>query len=212
MAEEDGKPNADRLREYRQSNRESLEQMLFSAAPIYDDLETLKLADGLSMFVTEAGAEQRPGREGARRQVAARSGRRTDPRIAIEGRGRAAGAGQGRQGGDRGLGRPDDPTGAARGRPRAEGPPHEGATSRRAVAAGLREDRQGPLRRVGHRGLPGRHVHAPPGLRRGERLRRIGPAPAALDDPRRGLRACGRTQQSRTVQPAPALARGQGPT
>ena len=57
MAEEDGKPNAERLREYRQSNRESLEQMLFSEAPIYDDLETLKLADGLSMFVTEAGAD-----------------------------------------------------------------------------------------------------------------------------------------------------------
>ncbi len=57
MAEEDGKPNADRLREYRKSNRESLEQMLFSEAPIYDDLETLKLADGLSMFVTEAGAD-----------------------------------------------------------------------------------------------------------------------------------------------------------
>ena len=57
MAEEDGKPNADRLREYRKSNRESLEQMLFSAAPIYDDLEMLKLADGLSMFITEAGAD-----------------------------------------------------------------------------------------------------------------------------------------------------------
>ncbi len=57
MAEEDGKPNAERLREYRQSNRESLEQMLFSEAPIYDDLETIKLADGLSMFVTEAGAD-----------------------------------------------------------------------------------------------------------------------------------------------------------
>jgi len=56
MAEEDGKPNAERLREYRKSNRESLEQTLFSQAPIYDDLETLKLADGLSMFVTEAGA------------------------------------------------------------------------------------------------------------------------------------------------------------
>lgn len=57
MAEEDGKPNGDRLREYRQTNRESLEQMLFSTAPIYDDLETLKLADGLSMFITEAGAD-----------------------------------------------------------------------------------------------------------------------------------------------------------
>ena len=57
MAEEDLKPNADRLREYRKSNRASLEQMLFSPAPIYNDLETLKLADGLSLFVTEAGAD-----------------------------------------------------------------------------------------------------------------------------------------------------------
>ena len=45
MAEEDGKPNAERLREYRQSNRESLEQRLFSEAPIYDDFEMIKLAD-----------------------------------------------------------------------------------------------------------------------------------------------------------------------
>ena len=57
MAEEDGKPNAQRLREYRKSNRESLEQMLFSPAPIYNDLETVKLADGLSLLVTEAGAD-----------------------------------------------------------------------------------------------------------------------------------------------------------
>jgi hypothetical protein len=56
MAQEDAKPNAERLREFRQSNRESLEQAVFSEAPIYDDLETLKLASGLSMFVTEAGA------------------------------------------------------------------------------------------------------------------------------------------------------------
>jgi hypothetical protein len=56
MAEEDAKPNAERLREYRQSNRESLEQTVFSEAPIYDDLETIKLADGLSLLVTEEGA------------------------------------------------------------------------------------------------------------------------------------------------------------
>ncbi len=56
MAEEDGKPNADRLREYRQSNRASLEQMVYSEAPIYDDLETIKLADSLTLFVTLEGA------------------------------------------------------------------------------------------------------------------------------------------------------------
>ncbi|HVT27836.1 MAG TPA: S46 family peptidase [Lacipirellulaceae bacterium] len=57
MADEDTKPNADRLREYRQSNRESLEQQLFSQAPIYNDLEAVKLGDSLSMFMEEAGAD-----------------------------------------------------------------------------------------------------------------------------------------------------------
>jgi len=57
LAEEDARPNAKRLREYRQSNRASLEQMLFSEAPIYDDFETVKLADSLGLFVTVAGAD-----------------------------------------------------------------------------------------------------------------------------------------------------------
>jgi hypothetical protein len=57
MSDEDKKDNADRLREYRQSNRESMEQQLFSEAPIYDDLETAKLADSLSMFMERAGAD-----------------------------------------------------------------------------------------------------------------------------------------------------------
>jgi hypothetical protein len=57
LAEESAKPNADRLREYRQSNLESLHLMLFSEAPIYDDLETIKLADSLSLFMEIAGAD-----------------------------------------------------------------------------------------------------------------------------------------------------------
>jgi hypothetical protein len=55
LAEETEKPNADRLREYRESNLESLKQQLFSEAPIYDDLETVKLADSLGMFMEVAG-------------------------------------------------------------------------------------------------------------------------------------------------------------
>ena len=55
MAEEDAKPNAERLREYRASNRDSLQQALFSDAPIYDDLETLKLADSLSLYAELVG-------------------------------------------------------------------------------------------------------------------------------------------------------------
>jgi hypothetical protein len=56
LAEETPMPNAERLREYRESNLESLKQVLFSEAPIYDDLETIKLADSLSMLVEQRGA------------------------------------------------------------------------------------------------------------------------------------------------------------
>jgi hypothetical protein len=55
MAEETEKPNADRLREYRESNLDSIKQELFSTAPIYDDLQTVLLADSLSMYVERKG-------------------------------------------------------------------------------------------------------------------------------------------------------------
>jgi hypothetical protein len=54
---EDAKPNAQRLPEYGDSSRPTLEQQLFSTAPIYDDLETLKLADSLSMLIEKMGAD-----------------------------------------------------------------------------------------------------------------------------------------------------------
>lgn len=55
LADESALPNAERLREYRESNLESLKFELFSEAPIYDDLETLTLADSLSMLVEIKG-------------------------------------------------------------------------------------------------------------------------------------------------------------
>ena len=114
LAEETAKPNAERLREYREANLESLEQELFSEAPIYDDLETVKLADSLGML-HRAGRRRRPaGAEGAGRQVAAGAGRRA---------GRAARSSrtssvrkklaEGGQGGDRRVERPDDRAGPA---------------------------------------------------------------------------------------------------
>jgi hypothetical protein len=57
MADEDAKPNADRLSEFGDASRESLEQELFSAAPIYADLETVELADSLGMLLEQLGAE-----------------------------------------------------------------------------------------------------------------------------------------------------------
>ena len=57
MAAEDKKPSAERLREFRASARESLEQDLFSSAPIYEDLERAKLADEIGRFIRHWGAE-----------------------------------------------------------------------------------------------------------------------------------------------------------
>ena len=57
MAAEDQKPSAERLREYRESARESLEQSLFSPAPIYPELELEQLADSLARFVELRGGD-----------------------------------------------------------------------------------------------------------------------------------------------------------
>lgn len=55
LADESQKPNADRLREYRESNLESLRQQLYSEAPIYNDLETIELADSLADWYEKEG-------------------------------------------------------------------------------------------------------------------------------------------------------------
>jgi hypothetical protein len=47
-AEERSKPNDERLPEFQDSNRETLELRLFSDAPIYDDVEELKLGSSLT--------------------------------------------------------------------------------------------------------------------------------------------------------------------
>jgi hypothetical protein len=57
LNEESAKPNAERLREFRESNLESLKFQLFSEAPIYNDLETTLLADSLTMFAEMRGFE-----------------------------------------------------------------------------------------------------------------------------------------------------------
>jgi hypothetical protein len=54
-AEERPKPNPERLREFGEAGRESLEFQLFSDKPIYDDLERLTLADSLTFLTTQLG-------------------------------------------------------------------------------------------------------------------------------------------------------------
>jgi len=54
--EEKAKPSGERLREFRDSNLESLEFQLFSREPIYDDFEQLKLANSLTWLVQQLGS------------------------------------------------------------------------------------------------------------------------------------------------------------
>ena len=54
-AHERPKPNGEKLREFRESARESLEFDLFSAKPIYEDFEQVQLASGLEYLVQHLG-------------------------------------------------------------------------------------------------------------------------------------------------------------
>src|SRR6266516_1702536 len=51
--EERAKPNGERIPEFRDSARESLELELFSTEPIYDDYEILRLTDSLTDFASQ---------------------------------------------------------------------------------------------------------------------------------------------------------------
>src|SRR5881394_808867 len=53
--DERAKPNGERLPQFRDSARESLELELFSTEPIYDDYEILLLTDSLTDFATQFG-------------------------------------------------------------------------------------------------------------------------------------------------------------
>jgi Peptidase S46 len=57
LVEEAPKPARERLPEYSDAGRESLEQQLYSEAPLYADLETHMLADALSMMLENRGAD-----------------------------------------------------------------------------------------------------------------------------------------------------------
>ena len=56
LAAENEKPNAERLPEYTDARRASLELALYSPAPIHDDFEKLKLSDSLGFMAELLGA------------------------------------------------------------------------------------------------------------------------------------------------------------
>jgi hypothetical protein len=56
-AVEKQKPNGERMREYRDSGLPSLEQQLFSTAPVYKSLETVRLTESLTELQENLGAD-----------------------------------------------------------------------------------------------------------------------------------------------------------
>jgi nicotinamide mononucleotide adenylyltransferase len=54
--DERAKPNGERIADFRDSAKDSLELMLFSTEPIYDDYEILRLTDSLTDFAEKFGA------------------------------------------------------------------------------------------------------------------------------------------------------------
>ena len=57
LADENQKPNAERLPEYTDARRGSLDLALYSPAPLHEDFEKLKMADSLGFMVELLGAE-----------------------------------------------------------------------------------------------------------------------------------------------------------
>jgi hypothetical protein len=55
--DERAKPNGERIPQFRDSARDSLELELFSSEPVYDDYEILRLTDSLTDFVSQFGAD-----------------------------------------------------------------------------------------------------------------------------------------------------------
>jgi len=55
--DERAKPNGERIPEFRDSGRDSLELELFSSEPIYDDYEILRLTGSLTDFASQFGAD-----------------------------------------------------------------------------------------------------------------------------------------------------------
>src|SRR6184192_3134479 len=55
--DERAKPNGERISQFRDSARDSLELELFSTEPIYDDYEILRLTNSLTDFVSQFGAD-----------------------------------------------------------------------------------------------------------------------------------------------------------
>jgi len=115
LADETAKPNADRLREYRESALDSLKQHLFSEAPIYNDFETIKLADSLSLLMEKKGGDHPLVLKDPCGEIPGGPGGGADPRDGVAGCCRAEKTDRRGPRSDRGKHGYADPTGGADG-------------------------------------------------------------------------------------------------
>ena len=211
LADESAVPNAQRLREYRESNLESLKFELFSEAPIYEDMETVTLADSLTMLVEMKGMDDPL----VQKILAGKSPREQAARLiegtklkSVELRKELAEAGP------EAIRKSEDSMiqlALLVDAPARDPPQDLRRADRRAHAPGLCQAGGRPIRPLRHRRLPGRHVHAATGVRPGQRLRGGGRAGPAVDDLHGPLRAGPGTGQPVAVRTAPAMAQTQGP-
>jgi hypothetical protein len=198
LADESARPNAERLREYRESNLESLKFELFSEAPIYEDLETILLADSLSRLVEMKG----PGDPLVKDVLAGKSPRDRTAELINNRSSRIQHrkvAGQ----------KPDDRQSKD---PMiqlqlVDGPARPAKTYEEQI-----EEPCARRTQTGERGFAitgrrsiGRHVHAAAGPRTGQGLHGAGQADPAVDDLCRPLRARPGAGQPAAVRAARAL-------
>ena len=71
--DERAKPNGERIPQFRDSARDSLELELFSTEPVYDDYEIFRLTDSLTDFASQIWRRRSVREKGACRKIAARS-------------------------------------------------------------------------------------------------------------------------------------------
>ncbi len=209
LGDESAKPNADRLREYAEAGLDSLKQHLFSEAPVYPDLETVKLTDSLGYLLERGGAENPFVKQimadmspSARAAQLVSSTKLADVKVRK----------QLAEGGKRAIESSDDPMIAlAR---TVDGPAQSAqdlrGQSRGTAAAGLCQDCPGPFRDRRRHDLSRRHVHASTGVRPGEGLRGRRPETTGLDHDRRRLQAREGTRRCFALRATRRVGQGQG--
>ena len=211
-AEEKAKPNSKRLREFRESNLESLELQLFSEAPIYDNYEKVKLTDGLTFLANELGADHPlvkkvlAGKSPSERAYELVSGTKVKQVVVRK---------KLYKGGKEAIDAINDPMIEL-----AQLVDPEARKVRKTVESEVEEvqrqayarDRQGQVRPGGHQHLSRRDLHPAAGVRTGQGLRGGRQASPLRDDLRRHVQARGGPPQPRTVRPAEALDEQKGQT